>query len=570
MKLTIGTFLTIALIGLLMIGCGSSGDKVLAKVGDYEITASEFGEYFASVRMPFPTAQDEFNKRREALDSLIVSRLLIQGAYEMGVDQSAELARVVLANKDKFLVDVLLNQEVVQKAKPTDAEIKQFWDRLEYKVKASHILVSDLDTANALIARIQDGESFEKLAHEYSIDRSAEKNKGDLGFFTWGQMVDPFQKAVWQMEPGELSPPVKSDYGYHIIKLVDRLPNEYRTDLEKMRPEITDQLYKRNQRRIGRAYFENLQKRYPIIVDTATCDYLIKKRENIYPPMLLKTFPKNDFDLEQLDRNEKELVLAHWEGGQLTVLEYLQAIKSISPNFKPDLDDYDSLATVIFNLKMSDILIVEAHQQGIDANEVYQQKLKLFKELAMADIMRNDSIPMPEPPDDMMARKYYDQHPEEYTTPAKVQVYEILLSDEVKAREIAKNTKSLKEFKNLAMDLTERPGKRAVKGDLGEIQRKYYPEIYDLAVKTDVDKIGGPVVTYGKYSIFWVADKTTPELKDYLGVKRDIMQKLIADQRRNTLNDWLEKRRVNTKIEINEDALWSTIDMSKYEDAEGE
>lgn len=560
---------TLALLLPILAGCGSSENPTVAVIGDYEVKAQELKEYFRQVRHPFPTAEDEYEKKREMLDSLIVNRLLIQGAYEKGIDQSEELARVVVANQDKFLVDVLAQKKVTEKAEPTEDEMRDYWDKLEYKIKASHILVESKDTAQMLLDKIQAGENFEKLAYDYSIDPSAKKNNGDLGYFIWGQMVDEFQQTAWAMEPGEVSPPVKTDYGYHIIKLVDRLKNEYREDFETMRPDIKSRLTQRKQNKLAREYLEGIKEKYPIRVDTATCDYLLHKREQIYPPMILETLPRSDFDPEQLDRNEKELVVATWDNGQITVQEYLEMTKNISPTVKPDFDDYDSLAVVIFSLKLQDILVVEAHREGIDSDPDYQRRIKMFKELAMADMMKNDSIPAPPPPDEGLARQYYEEHPDEFTDPTKVHVFEILLSDELKANKLAKDIKSLKDFKETAMDLTERPGKRASSGDLGFIERKWFPEIYDLAVKTPIGAIGGPVVTQGKYSIFYVADKLESEMKDFLGVKQQIVRKLQRDQKNQALAAWIEERKQNTNIEVNEDAIWETIDRSQYPENDG-
>ncbi len=548
----------------LFVGCGSSDNPTLAVVGDYEIKAEEFNEYFRSVRYPFPNAQDEFAKRRELLDSVIVNRLLIEAAYEKGIDKSEDLTRAVVAQQDRLLVDVLGKRKIADQAEPSDAELRDYWEKLEFKVKASHILVDNLDTATALVSRIQAGESFEKLAFDYSKDPAAKKNKGDLGWFTWGQTVEEFEIAAWAMEPGQVSPPIKTQWGYHVIKLVDRLANEYRQEFDVMKPELRQQLRGRKQSRIAKDYIDQLKLRYVITVDSTTCAYLLHKRELVYPPMLLATLPRNDFDIEQLDRNERELVMATWENGQITVAEYLELIKGISPTIKPPLDDYDSLAAVIFQLKLRDIFVVEAHKDGLDSDPEYQRLLTMFRELAMADIMKNDSLPNPPPPDEGMARQYYDEHLDEFTNPTKVQVFEILLSDELTANKLAKEIRSLQTFKERAMDLTERPGKRASSGDLGYIDRKFYPEIYDVAVKTPVGAIGGPVVTMGKYSIFYIADKLDAEVQDFLSVKRQITQKLAADLKAQALGAWIAERKANTSINVNEDAIWKTIDREKY------
>lgn len=561
---TPGLLLVPALISALCLGCGSSGDEVIAKVGDYDVTVREFEDYYGQSRFPFPTAQDEFNAKRELLDSMVVTRLLVQGAYEKNLDKSEELSRVVLANKDRFLLDALYKTQIVSKSQATEVEVKDFYNHLEFKIRAYHIVVDDLDTAEALIERISAGENFEKLAYDYSSDPSAKRNRGDLGYFFWGAMVPEFQEVAFKMEPGQISPPVKSQFGYHIIKLVDRLPNESWTTFELMNKEIESQL---TQQKVGentRAYFEKLKENYPVRVDTSVCQYLLRKREEMYPPQLLESLPRNDFDPEALDRDEKELVLAQWQGGQITINEYLETAKLIAARFRPDFDDYDSLAIFIFESRKLDMLGQEALRLGLDNDEEYLRKIKLFRELTMADIMRNDSLPMPPPADEDQIRAYYDDHPEKFMSTAKVQVFEILLSDELKARKLKEGIKHVALFMETAMDLTERTGKRAAKGDLGFFERAQYPEIFDLAIKTDVGKIGGPVVTLGKYSIFWVADKVEPELKDYLGQKRQIIQTIEVERKHAAMEDWLSQRREETSIELFEDALWNTIDQDKY------
>ena len=554
-------------LAAILSGCGSGG-RTVAVVDGYEITSEEFENFYPVAHYVFGSAQDEFDKKRERLDSLIIIRTLIRAAYEQGLDRSEELARVVLANKDKFLLDILYQKEVVDKASVSDAEVHDFWDHLEYKIRVLHIVVSDSDTAQSLLERLTSGESFEKLAYKYSIDPSARKNKGDLGYFTWGALVDEVQEVAFKMEPGELSPPVKSNLGYHLVKLVDKLPNEQRREFASMKVDLRQQIIQRKQYVRQREFFDEISEKYPVTIDTTTCAYLLHKRSDMYPPMLLETLPKNDFDVEQLDRNERELILGSWDGGQITLLEYLTEIQRIPSNLRPDLDSYDSLALVISAIKRSDVLVTMAHRRGLDSDTQVIRKLRLFKEYTMADLMRSDSIPKPPPPDDGVIRMYYDKHPDEFTNPATYHVYEILLADELKALDLKKNIKSEAKFRETALELSERPGKRALEGDLGYITRRKYPEIYDLARKTPLGTIGGPVVTRGKYSIFWVTDKTESELKDYLGVKRDIFQKLSVRNEQQAFAAWVEQRGQEISIEIYEDALWSTINMDKYPDEE--
>lgn len=86
------------------------------------------------------------------------------------------------------------------------------------KIKCSHILVSKQSEALAILDRIKKGEKFGKLAKELSIDSGSAKKDGSLGYFTKGMMVKPFEEAAFKLQNGEISEPIKTEFGYHIIK----------------------------------------------------------------------------------------------------------------------------------------------------------------------------------------------------------------------------------------------------------------------------------------------------------------------------------------------------------------
>jgi parvulin-like peptidyl-prolyl isomerase len=558
-----------AILALLALGCGrKEGGDTLATVGDYDISTDEFLEYMGTPPIDFASAQEDFDKRRTILDTMIVNRLLIQAAYEKKVDKDQEISRVVEANKEKFLLDNLYFRNIREKTRATETEIKSFWEKLDSRIRVSHILLKSEDSAKMILDKLRAGENFEELAFTYSTDPSARKNRGDLGYVLWGAMVDEFEEAAFKMQPGEVSPPVKTQFGWHIIKLIDRLPNDSRQPFEAMKADILSQIESRKAYKAADAFIKSVKAKYPITIDTASCQYLLKKRETLYPPELLASLPRNDFDASQLDRNEKELVLATWDGGQLTVQQYLENTRKMQRGVLPDFDMYDSLRSVVFELKKADILAIEAIRSGMDNDPRFVKKMQLFKEYNMAEVMKSDSMPTPPDPDEATLRMYFDAHPEQFSSPAKVQVYEILVSDESLARQLKQQIRSLEAFKEKAMDLTERPGKRDTRGELGYIEKEVYPDLFDEAWRTSIGAIGGPVVTMGRYSILYVVDKIDASLKDFLAVKRQIAGQLVAEQKSANLKQWVADKMNSASIDVNEDALWATVDKTKYATAE--
>ena len=89
------------------------------------------------------------------------------------------------------------------------------------KIKCSHILVQKQSEALALLERLKKGESFANLAKELSIDKGSGRRGGDLGYFGRGMMVKPFEETAFKLEKGQMSEPIKTEFGYHIIKRLD-------------------------------------------------------------------------------------------------------------------------------------------------------------------------------------------------------------------------------------------------------------------------------------------------------------------------------------------------------------
>ncbi len=86
------------------------------------------------------------------------------------------------------------------------------------KIKCSHILVAKQSESLSIIERLKKGEKFGKLAKELSIDSGSGKKDGNLGYFTKGMMVKPFEEVAFKLQIGEVSDPIKTEFGYHIIK----------------------------------------------------------------------------------------------------------------------------------------------------------------------------------------------------------------------------------------------------------------------------------------------------------------------------------------------------------------
>jgi foldase protein PrsA len=126
----------------------------------------------------------------------------------------------------------------------TEEQIKAEYEKMKREVHARHILVDDEKTANEVIAKLKDGGDFAELAKEYSTEPVAKETGGDLGWFGPGKMVQEFEDAAFALPEKELSEPVKTSFGYHVIEVTETREAELKETYEELKPGIENGLKK--------------------------------------------------------------------------------------------------------------------------------------------------------------------------------------------------------------------------------------------------------------------------------------------------------------------------------------
>jgi peptidyl-prolyl cis-trans isomerase C len=558
----------VALAAVVIVNCGKSDADVVAKVGNEKITVRDFQEFLERNKVGFRSAQEEFDGKRMLLDSLISHNLLVQAAYAKHIDQSPEVARILEANRSRFLLDALYHTRIDNKINISEAELRQIYDDLQYQIRAYQILFDNMDTAQMVFEKIKAGANFEEMAYQYSLDERAKRDRGDMGYFLRGTGPEAFEKVVFRLDVGEITPPFETEYGIHIVKVVDKKPNDAREPFASLRPALYDQVLTAKRQELVTAFMDSIRTAYPVTVDTTVANYVTHKRMTLYPPEVVAKLSKSDFDDEQLDRDEKELVLGTWNGGQVTLIDYLLTVRRyLAPDSRPDFDDYDSLAKVIFEVKRPEILVSEAEKGKIAEGDFFKMRFKMFERYTIAEIMRNDSIPAPLPPSEQELRDYYDKNREKYLVPSQLHLYEILVSDQMLAQKLVREIRTLEEFQKKAAQYTERSSARVKQGDLGFIDSTRFPAAFAVCRRIPLNTIGGPIPERGMFSVVWPVQWTPETYGDFLNVKETIAESMATENKNRAINAWLKNLRDATDIEIYDDVIWSMIDKELYKTA---
>ncbi|NLZ48368.1 MAG: peptidylprolyl isomerase [Clostridiales bacterium] len=244
-----------------------TNNKVLAVVEGIEITENDLNATISR----FPKDRQQFlateEGKKQLLDQMIISVLIHTYAVESKLDQNTEFL-VELENTKRELLTRYAVSKVMDQAKVTVEEAEAFYkDNMsrflqEESINARHILNGDLEKAKEAYDKVKEGMDFAEVAKEYSVCPSKAKG-GELGYFTKGRMVPEFEKAAFGLEVGEISEPVKTEFGYHIIQVIDRKP-AYLKSFEEVKDEILNGLLNAKQQMVYTDFVSTLKNKYTV------------------------------------------------------------------------------------------------------------------------------------------------------------------------------------------------------------------------------------------------------------------------------------------------------------------
>ncbi|HLR35942.1 MAG TPA: peptidylprolyl isomerase [Tissierellales bacterium] len=241
MSLNKKTIIMVSIISLfvfILAGCsqtsnGGEGEKIVIKVNGEEMPMDEFNNYLETFIEKRVVLEDSNKKNIKADDEEIKQALsMYEQQYggeenfknvleqnEVSIDEFKEELEYVSIHQ-KHAEDFMENVEI------PDEEAKKYFEENKdefISVRASHILLETEEKGKEILKKLDEGEDFKTLATEESTDESSAQNGGDLNYFKKGKMVKEFEDVAFKLKPGEVSDLVKSQHGYHIIKVEDRM-----------------------------------------------------------------------------------------------------------------------------------------------------------------------------------------------------------------------------------------------------------------------------------------------------------------------------------------------------------
>ena len=271
--------------------------NIIAIVNNSPIKLEEFQKIFPADKLDkLPNfLRREYDKNRtKFIEQLINNKAVACAADEYDFSNFPEYQKELDEVTKQLKIRYFYDQEIIDKIEITDKEIKDYYDKNETlyitpeRLRTKHILIevkkgahpaevsNALEKAKKIRRRVLEGEDFSKVAIEVSDCPSGPKG-GDLGFFQKGQMVPAFEEVAFKLEKNEISEIVKTEFGFHIIKLTDKIPQR-RQPFKEVKSAIKNSLEKQKEEKIYNKLLNSLTNKYKVIKNEKLIKELIRSK----------------------------------------------------------------------------------------------------------------------------------------------------------------------------------------------------------------------------------------------------------------------------------------------------
>lgn len=548
--------LVLGILPLVLASCGPRGTTV-AKVGPQAIPLAELEKIyrpFAGVTPSsvLPSRADSLADRKRALEDLIQKHLLALEAKHRGLDKSPTAKTQLAFIAQELARNELYQEEIVRKTEVTEAGLRDYYNKQGEEVRCQHILVASKDSAQALLDSLKQGTRFDSLAARHSQDRGSAPTGGELGFFTYGMMVDPFWEAATKLKPGEVSGIVQTRFGYHLIRCEERRKRT-QEPFEKVQGALRQEFARRMdflRQEMTQKYIEDLKAQAKGKVDTSALALLARKAAKA-PEDTSQARPQPR-TMPTLTEQEKKTIVLRFAGGSwdlgrlLSEAEILQATRGIPA----PLDNPAQMSLFIDQAFLLDLLYQKAKAKGLDRSAKVREALaSATTDLLAGETYQALAEETAKGISEEELRAFFTANPDSFR---EVRLSRIIVPTAQEANAVLAELKKGKSFEALAKARSTDKMTAGAGGDLGYITRGLFPELDSLIFSLRPKAVSGVVPFGGAFCLLQVTEART---KPYEEVQVLLRSRLQAEKTRKALEDLTVQLKKTYPVTINESTL---------------
>jgi parvulin-like peptidyl-prolyl isomerase len=537
-------------------GCDRQNEAPLARVGDRIVSEEAFRHRY-TLLLRKTSIRDNMLARQQVLQNLVTEEVLLAGATEFGIPQDPSFQEEVEAIEQQVLLDQYRKLEVFSTVEVSEEELRQAYLRLNTRVTARHLFAKTEEEAQRLRSLLENGVPFDELAATTFHDPELAASGGLVGTFTFGDMDPAFEDVAFTLPVGSVSEPVKTRYGYSIIKVEDRVRQPVISEWQFQRRKRKIAAYVRwvksieEAERFTREVAERLGIRFNEAVLAFMAERIAATTDSLSTDQGYEA-PALDYAAMLNEIAEESLVTFH--GGVWSVAEFLEKARWTSTRQQERVKSLDDLREFIRGLVVRDYLLRQARQRGIhrraDTRDLIARQVRNLTLRRMREALAGTAV-VP----DSVLRAEYDAHPERYVEPEQVNVREILVESEEKARELLDQIRNGADFSELARQHSLRGWAAERGGELGFAPRGRYGMLADKVFAAKVGDVIGPLKVGEYTSIMQIIGRRPARQKSFEEARRQIEQERLWEWERRAVQDYVESKKQELGVTIDTEKL---------------
>lgn len=526
--------------------------KTLAKVGSRKITVGDFREAYMKVPPGYlPQATGEEGKR-QFLDDLVNKELLVLEAYERELDKDEEVTSGMKRMEQQVLLRDLYNDQILEKSKVTDREIKARYEEMtrQDEVRARHVVVTDSLKALEVLKKARAGGDFAELAKEYSEDPSTAALGGDLGFFAQEpEDSSEFFQWAFRLKPGEISEIFRTPFGWHIVKVEERRKRQL-DPYEKLKTRLESMLIMTKRRDLATAFLNETREKHKFELK----EDAIKKVADAVQACTTAVGATPEQISRQFPEAEKDLPLATMKEGNYTIGDFIGSLEAAQITSLPPTTGYEDVKSMVESEAITEPLVLEARRLGVHKKKNVKSDLARLKEEKMVDLLYGREVRDSVKVTDQEVYEYFTEHAEDYGTPAVFKVLKLVVDTQTTADSLAALARSGTDFKVLVRDNSIDAFSKRRDGET-DITAGRDAIIDALIENAKIGEIAGPADTREGFMLLKLLSKKPPVPTPLEMAWPHVQNDVRRMKEEEALQSLLERLRDNYKPEIDEEVL---------------
>ena len=538
-------FLPLVLFTTLM-GCTvEMGDRVVAQIGDEEITVDQLRKFIAGLPEDDKAEITRIEEAQNHLHTMINIQLLIMEAKAADLDKSPEFhARLKKIQQEK-LISIFQDRALEVEEEVKEGEVREYAERmgLTRAVRLADIMVPSRENALAVLQELNNGVPFGQVAQKWSINKKTSAQGGDLGRYTTREhMVTPLQDKLFSLALGEVSEPIKIGGNYSLFTVIADSTIELSPDRELA---IQMGLKKEKKQRALLTLVAELKEKYHLELDREGLALIVEKVRG---------------GASFASETERNIVLYRYDGGEITAQDLADAGHVLKGNALAQLSDSSQVIAFAERHVVSNAMLVEAAlRAGIDeeaetvewlgnqANQLLISAIRARLLRAKVTIAENE------------LRQFYKTHAERYLHPEQIEVQEVLVETEAEALRLMAQIQKGARLGDLAKKYSIRSlENRDEEGrfHFHLFEKAFLGGFVEVAEKAEIGALTGPAKVDEGYSIFKVLSRERKR-ETFQEAEWRVRSQLRREKNRKAFNQFIEevRNKYAAKVVIREDNL---------------